>query len=126
MPRPFNSQTFRTLLQTFYDPDRERCGVVDPSGEIIETPNLADDPTDRFRFDPAVLETALATWHTHRGDDANLSIPDWHFFKSWPNIPHFIVASKEVRCYLSPGDGLVYLEDDEDYHPSRPSGGEAS
>lgn len=114
-------QDIRTRLSKFPVTDLEQCGVILPDGQIIEKPNLSNDPRNRFAFDLGDLEGVEATWHTHPEVTANLSIADFYFFKSWPNLTHFIVSSTEVRCYLT-YQGMVYLVEEEEDYPSRPSG----
>lgn len=52
---------------------RERCGVIDASGELVEWPNQHPEPRYNFTLPIAWLRTALddptvgvwAIWHTH-------------------------------------------------------------
>ena len=111
-------ETFKTRLEGFWEPGEERCGIVDLNLEIVEVQNRAEDPENTFAFQLEDLENgAKATWHTHPSTSANLSIPDYRFFQSWPEMLHFIVGAEEVRCYQVL-DGIVYcVEDEEDYSP---------
>lgn len=111
-------QNFKTPLAELWDPGVERCGIITATGEIQEKRNRASDPTRFFEFDIKDLEGAVATWHTHPQSTANLSIDDYRFFQSWPELTHFIVSLTDVRCYLT-SKGLVHLVDEEKDHPSR-------
>ena len=95
--------------------------MISELGAVQETENGSDDPENRFEFALADLDGALATWHSHPSGSSNLSIDDYRFFQSWPNISHFIISSHEVWCY-EVREGLVYLADEEDDHSPRPSG----
>lgn len=105
-------------LNDWWSDGDERCGIITAEGEVTECQNLAKEPDDRFLFQEEDLKHAAATWHTHPKSSANLSLPDFYFFKSWPEINHFIVSSTEVRCY-STFDGLLYVTDDETDYPPR-------
>ena len=116
---PFSMiQELKSSLSGWWTDGDERCGIITPEGEIIECENRAADPTDRFQLSEEELKRAAATWHTHPKSSANLSLPDYYFFKSWSEINHFIVSSTEVRCY-STFDGLLYVTDDETDYPPR-------
>jgi len=56
---------------------REACGYLLPSGEIVELPNRAADPTRDFSVGPLheLPVDAVAIWHTHP-DDEPPSAPD--------------------------------------------------
>lgn len=97
----------------------ETCGTIRPDGSIAESENLAADPQNNFEFPEGDLEGAAASWHTHPYGSANLSIPDYWFFKSWLNIDHFIIYKDEVRCYRTL-NGVVYSIDEEDDLPAWP------
>lgn len=103
---------------TRWNPTREDCGIITLRGKIKEVENKALDPHLSFEFPEGVLEKAKASWHTHPARDANLSIPDYYFFKSWPSLVHFIVYRSEVRCYTAV-DGRVYSIDEEEDFPPR-------
>jgi len=109
---------FKQQLLGFWHPSVERCGVITAEHRIIEESNRSEFPEHAFVFDEGVLEQgAIATWHTHPVTTANLSIDDYRFFQSWPEMIHFIVGPDEVRCYQVQ-DGIVFCVDDEaDYTP---------
>lgn len=96
--------------------------MVTISGEIQEVPNLAEHPEDQFVFPEGVLDDAYATWHTHPLTSANLSIADFHFFKSWSNQLHFIISNNEVRCYIDIQDNLIVIDEADDLSPWTPEG----
>jgi proteasome lid subunit RPN8/RPN11 len=111
-------QNFKKQLQELWIPEVERCGVIEAPDLILEKPNRARDPKHHFQFDIADLESCHSTWHTHPATTSNLSIDDYHFFKSWPRKAHFIISSKQVRCYLV-RKGHVFLVDEKEDHPER-------
>lgn len=113
-------QEYKKKLFGQWKPGDERLGVF-RNGELFETVNQAEDPEKFFEFLEEDLEGAEATWHTHPQSNANLSIEDFWFFKSWSNLVHFIVSNTEVRCYLV-FKGLVYSVDAEEDYPPRPPG----
>lgn len=90
--------------------------MIRANGAIAELKNRADDPANFFRFEQRSLtaKSVMATWHTHPGPSANLSIDDFYFFKSWPNLFHFIISTDEVACYFVCDDGKVHRVDEED------------
>lgn len=99
----------------------ELCGTILPDREIRDCKNLSTEPNRTFQFQLEDLEGQLASWHSHpTGYNANLSIEDYGFFVSWPELLHFIVASDEVRCYTVE-KGIVYLVDEEKDYPVRAS-----
>lgn len=104
-------------MRPFSTKEREICGIITTDGEIVEVTNLADDPM-KFEFEEGVLETAIASWHTHIYGDANLSLADYYFFKSWPKLSHFIVHNGEVRCYVVEDQSVYSIDEAEDL-PSR-------
>ncbi len=86
----------------------ERCGLVLSDGRIVETPNLAEDPTQGFRIPAEAMRDhkslAVATWHTHPFEPANLSQKDYDGFTAWPKLKHYIVGRAasgraELRCF---------------------------
>ena len=109
---------FKEQLRGFWDPTLERCGTIDVNHQIVEVENQSKNPEFTFAFMMEDLENgAIATWHSHPTTSANLSIDDYRFFQSWPEMLHFIVGIDEVRCYQV-HDGIVFCVDDEaDYTP---------
>ena len=119
-------------LQEFYAPSgKERVGFILKSGEIIEALNEHPDAYTGFEVD---MEDFLekepeiwATFHTHPGGPANLSMDDYTAFKNWPNWLHLVVGHDGIKVYkvdngvvLNVGDDQVlrapsvYLRDDAD------------
>lgn len=107
-------QSFKGPLSEFWDPMRERCGTITSEGTLRESTNLAPDPLNDFLFPEGDLEIAKASWHTHTYGDANLSLADYWFFKSWPNLVHFVIYKGDVRCYLYLDDTLHYIAHEND------------
>lgn len=112
-------QDFKRRLrkQDLWVPNRERCGVINKRGRVLEKENRAANPSEDFKFQMKDLEGAIATWHTHPSGSANLSIADYWFFKSWTTLVHFIIFGNDIRCYME-HEGIIYLVDEEkDYPP---------
>lgn len=51
------------------DKDKEVCGVITPTGEIIELPNRASDPSDAYEIHREDIAPYwnydIIVWHTH-------------------------------------------------------------
>lgn len=81
----------------------ERGGLVLLDGTIVELTNTAADPNEGFQPAStelvAYIDNAAATWHTHPGETANLSVEDWETFILWPNLQHLIIGTDGVRQY---------------------------
>lgn len=87
----------------------ERCGVLLACGTIAEMPNLHPSPMEGFAFDAAVLGSPeiVATWHTHPRTSPNLSREDYHMFKQYPHLGHFIISPLGVWLFVSKDDILL-------------------
>jgi proteasome lid subunit RPN8/RPN11 len=99
-------------LLHLYEGDKERCGFILKTGEIVECENICEQPTEGFDFrgEDLVLYTpvAAASWHTHPGEDSNLSAGDFHSFINWPELEHYIIGNDGVTKYVvADGDVLV-------------------
>lgn len=78
----------------------ERCGVILTNGDIVEIPNIHQEPVKGFHMEPvcflaAVTDGAIGTWHTHPGRDPNLSEEDMKGFRAWPQLTHHIVGIRD-------------------------------
>jgi proteasome lid subunit RPN8/RPN11 len=101
-----------SLLELYGDgTGAERCGLILTRGTIIEAPNIAADPEHSYEISPEIVLKYLprlkGTWHTHPGQDANLSEEDDTGFKNWPKLTHYIIGSDGVRAYTVNEAGLV-------------------
>lgn len=106
---PFTSeQDFKrvnnTLRRKLTKKVEERGGLILKDGSVIEFKNVAEVPKEGFLPEITVdllahLDNALATWHTHPGASANLSVEDWETFTQWPDHAHAIVGTDGVRWY---------------------------
>lgn len=101
-----NQITVKKLLNNFYSNEGpERVGFIIPRNEIVEVRNISDKPHDGFLVAPEdiILYTeekeAIATWHTHPNQSANLSGEDYRIFHNWPNLTHFIIGNDGVRAF---------------------------
>lgn len=78
-------------------------GFVLKGNKIVEVENICTKPEEGFLVAAAdvkkYLDTAIATWHTHPGKDANLSANDYQTFVNFPHWNHYIVGTDGVRCY---------------------------
>lgn len=83
---------------------RERVGFILPGDEIVEVENICEDPENGFDVAGADLlkyaENAIASWHTHPGQSANLSVEDLNAFRCWPQLAHYIIGTDGVRRYV--------------------------
>lgn len=107
------------MLQKFYNPYVERCGLIFSDLEVIELRNTSENPEKAFAFDPEEFEKcaddAIATWHTHTHSDPNLSFGDYQFFLSWPKLKHFIISSEAVWSYEVINGSVVVVYEADDY-----------
>lgn len=97
-------KTLNDALLGFLIEGPERGGFITQTGEIVELTNIADDPNEGFYPDIDLvalshLDTAIATWHSHPGASANLSVEDWHTFVNYPDLSHAIIGTDGVRWY---------------------------
>jgi proteasome lid subunit RPN8/RPN11 len=80
----------------------ERCGVVRPDGTIWQIANIHPQPKQGFVMEPKsfldeVEAGAAETWHTHPGQDPNLSEEDMAGFMQWPDLVHHIVGIRDGK-----------------------------
>lgn len=105
-------------LRKCFDPKRERVGFVLKTGKLVELENISESSDQTFAFDPDEFAKyygeAVATWHTHIGEDANLSFEDYQFFLSWPELGHFIISLKTVWYYEVEGKTVVVYNEADD------------
>lgn len=89
---------------------KERCGFVLTGDRIVELDNVAEDPVADFMTRPEdvleVIDDAIATWHTHPGISAELSVADYHSFIGFPGFTHYIVGADGVNEYYEK-DGAI-------------------
>jgi len=106
------------VLETLLQPNDEieRCGLLLSGGEVVELPNIAEDPKTSFELDPeAVLEHLMTgnvrgTWHTHPDTDPNLSGEDYLCFLGWPDLEHVVIGRRDgevVALRYIVDEGLV-------------------
>jgi proteasome lid subunit RPN8/RPN11 len=112
-----NVSRLNAELLEFYAEGPERGGFIPKDGTIVELSNTSED-TESFQPDASEVikhcDDALATWHTHPGASANLSVGDWESFIEWPALYHVIVGQNgEVRWYEIKRGGVVNLSREE-------------
>lgn len=88
----------------------ERCGLILRNGKIIETTNIAENPELGFEVPVEELfkfhDDLVGTWHTHPGQNSNLSERDYFGFLQWPDLTHYIIGTDGVSAYIVE-DGVV-------------------
>ena len=104
----------KILLSFLTDPDTpERVGFVLKNDEVIELTNICPElnegaevaPEDYIKYE----NDLVAMWHTHPGEKNELSIADYHTFRAFSNIDHYVVGTNGViRYYVQ--DGMVLRE----------------
>ena len=97
-----NKELICESLLDLYEGQNERVGFVLEDGSLVEVENIAPDPDKAFLVcaeDVIKHEDAVATWHTHPSDTANLSAGDYETFVFFPDMLHFIVGTDGVRSY---------------------------
>ena len=98
-------------LQSYWQPQVERCGAVLEDNTIVEVANTHKDPAHNFSFDE-IPAKAIALWHTHPSGCANLSAEDYRTFQNHPQYLHIIIGQKEVAYYFVDTDGSVIRGED--------------
>jgi proteasome lid subunit RPN8/RPN11 len=99
------------VLETLLQPhdEAERCGLILVDDEVVELPNVANDPVIGFVIDPQQVLPYLTagkisgTWHTHPNGPPTLSGEDMRSFLGWPKLTHHIIGrvngQSVVRSY---------------------------
>ena len=103
------------MLAHLYSPSGpERCGYI-VNGKVVEVQNCHADPEHGFLVKAEDIvkyaDSASATWHTHPGQDANLSTDDFIAFLNWPKLKHYVVGADGVRCFVVEKGSLVEAQD---------------
>lgn len=96
-------------LQPFLTDGAERGGFVLSDGSVVELDSQSGDDDSFLPSAADILEyagQAVATWHTHPGASANLSVDDWQTFIDWSNLKHIIIGEDGIRFYRV-ADGMV-------------------
>lgn len=104
------------LIRLYNPTGPERVGFLKDENKIVEVPNVANLPNEGFRVEGQVIVDhtekygCWGTWHTHPGEDANLSGEDYRSFKFWPDLYHFIIGNDGVRCFKWDDEKQAILE----------------
>jgi proteasome lid subunit RPN8/RPN11 len=97
-------QALQTLQAKYSDTGPERCGFVLNDGTVVEVENICNEPNDGFMFRAEDIikheNTAASTWHTHPGDEANLSSDDYLAFLNWPKLSHIVIGASGPREFV--------------------------
>jgi proteasome lid subunit RPN8/RPN11 len=99
-------------LDRYLDSEFERVGFVLKDGEVVEVENVCPDPRNGFEVKDTDLmkypPIAVATWHTHPGKSKVLSREDYHGFRNYPELAHYIVGIDGISKYIvKEGDVLI-------------------
>lgn len=101
----FDLITTKLALKEMYKEDGPERGGFVTEFMIYEVQNICNEPERGFIpsakdvIDYVEGRNALATWHTHPNDVAELSGEDKLACKVWSNLFHFIVGKDGVRCF---------------------------
>lgn len=98
-------ELIRKLLSHWH-PLTEKCGYITLEDEAIELENVHTDPKHGFQLEE-IPKGAVALWHTHPSGCSNLSVEDYHLFKSYPELLHVIVGHDTVSYYFVDVDGAL-------------------
>ncbi len=96
---------FEQLIPTLKDKlteGPERVGFILANGDVVEVENVCSEPMNGFEVSGEDLikhQDAIGSWHTHPGQNSNLSTNDWYGFRSWSEWTHFIVGTDGVQSY---------------------------
>lgn len=83
----------------------ERCGFILENSQLVEVNNISNDKQNGFMISADDIiehvenQNAVATWHTHPNDIANLSFEDSQFMRDWADLTHYILGSDGIRAY---------------------------
>lgn len=101
-------------LLKLYEGSRERVGFVLDDGAIIEVENICSDKENGFEVKGEDLlrhyDRIVATWHTHPGQSANLSVGDQTSFLNYPEWIHHIIGSDGVSTYKVQGGKVICVD----------------
>lgn len=111
--------SLQNRLKEFYsETGNERVGFILKNNHIREVPNIADDPENAFMLLSEDIQEyllsgkAVATFHTHPGASANLSVSDYIGFQNYPDVDHYVVGKDGVRKYEVEEDGTIIQSED--------------
>ncbi len=94
------------------DDVEERVGFVLNTGRVVELKNVCPEPKEGFEVSAADLQKysdkVVASWHTHPGANANLTVEDARSFRDFPEWEHYIIGTDGVKRYLVK-DGAVIV-----------------
>lgn len=105
------------LAAKYSEDGGEKVGYIH-KGLVIDVFNISNDPENSFMvLGEDILRWGLhpettASWHTHPGRNANLSVADYESFLNYPLLLHYIIGKNEIRVYRVE-DGTV-IEQKED------------
>lgn len=93
----------------------ERCGLILEGEVFIEIENIHPEPARFLMFEEQEMrrDGIIGTWHTHPNTSPNLSVEDYRWFTSYPELNHFIISTFETwRYYVENGALLVSHNED--------------
>jgi|DEB19_MinimDraft_2_1074335.scaffolds.fasta_scaffold01773_6 proteasome lid subunit RPN8/RPN11 len=105
-------EVIKNLLSQWH-PLTEKCGYITLEDEVVELANVHTDPKHGFQLEE-IPEKAVALWHTHPSGCSNLSVEDYHLFKSYPKLLHVIVGYDAVSYYFVDADGALLRREPDD------------
>lgn len=120
MPEGVSKRGWRTpavkrKLLAMHTPGPERGGFVLRGNKVVECLNTADDPSCAYQMSDEDIvqhaDNAVALWHTHPAETAQLSSDDHKCFVCWPGYEFAIVGNNGLRFYAVKGQAVVHLDD---------------
>jgi proteasome lid subunit RPN8/RPN11 len=104
-------------LLALWNPQVERCGFILSDGEIVECPNVHENPEKGFEIPLQSItqyrDRVSATWHTHPATGPNLSAQDYKAFQLWPRWYHYIIGEREVWCFYVRNNAVILFDEDD-------------
>ena len=98
-------------MNELWSPHFERCGFILKDGGVVEIENTHPNPQVAFKIPESEFEKysgKIATvWHTHTDGLVNLSVADYHAFKSKPEFLHMIVGQTARAIYFVKDDLVI-------------------
>lgn len=101
------------MLNEFWSPVVERCGVILKDGSVQELNNIHPKPDSFFEMDMKQVENLIddveVFWHSHTTNNVNLSLADYFSFLKYPDHIHRIYSATGFAQYIV-RNGLVIRE----------------
>lgn len=111
--KPTPAQVHQIVALAELTPHEEVCGYI-LNGEVVQVPNLVNDPRAGFRVEHPL--SASCVWHSHIEGDGDFSVEDIKAAKE-SLTPYFLYCVKTKKTqYFDPNHTPSYLG--REFHPN--------